>query len=73
MYRYRLLDHATRADLGPFVSARLAFQPGERLSRATGEQFELFNVVEPESEDFRAYLIVRRLAEEPEPSPLSVG
>ena len=61
MYRYRLLDQATGDDLGPFVSERLAFQPGETLSRASGEQFELVNVVAPESETFRAYLIVCRV------------
>jgi hypothetical protein len=61
MYRYRLLDQMTGADLGPFVSVRLAFQPGESLSRASGERFELVNVIEPENENFRAYLIVRRL------------
>ena len=63
MHRYRLLDQATGDDLGPFVSDRLAFQPGEKLSRTSGEQFELVKVVEPEREreNFRAYLIVRRL------------
>jgi hypothetical protein len=61
MYRFRLLDDVTGADLGPFVSTRVAFEPGETLSRASGERFELVNVVEPENENFRAYLIVRRL------------
>jgi hypothetical protein len=61
MYRYRLLDQMTGADLGPCVSVRLACQPGEWLSRASGERFELVNVVEPDNENFRAYLIVRRL------------
>jgi len=61
MYRFRLLDDVTGADLGPFVSTRLAFEPGETLSRASGERFALVNVVEPENENFRAYLIVRRL------------
>ena len=61
MYRYRLLDQATGADLGPFVSLRLTFAPGETVSRASGEQFELVKVVEPENGNFRAYLIVRRL------------
>jgi hypothetical protein len=61
MYRFRLLDDVTGADLGPFVSTRLAFEPGDTLSRASGERFELVNVVEPENENFRAYLIVRRL------------
>jgi hypothetical protein len=61
MYRYRLLDQTTGADLGPFVSTRLAFRPGETLSRSSGERFELVNVVEPENENFQAYLIVRPL------------
>jgi hypothetical protein len=68
MYRYRLLDQATGSDLGPFVSVRLTFEPGERLSRASREQFELVNVVEPENENFRGYLVVRRLEDEPERS-----
>jgi hypothetical protein len=67
LHRYRLIDQATGTDLGPFVSERLAFQPGERLTRASGEQVELVNVVDPEREreNFRAYLIVRRLEDKP--------
>jgi hypothetical protein len=61
VYRYRLLDESDGTDLGPFVSMRLAFHPGETLARGAGERFELVNVVEPENENFRAYLIVRRL------------
>ncbi len=60
VYRYRLIDDASGADLGPFVSARLTFQPGESIGRGPHEQLELVNVVAPENENFRAYLIVRR-------------
>lgn len=60
MYRYRLIDEIDGADLGPFVTSRLAFQPGELIDRGTGERFELVNVVAPENENFRAYLVVRR-------------
>lgn len=60
MYRYRLVDEANGADLGPFVSLRLTFQPGEVLGRAEGENFRLVNVIEPENENFRAYLVVSR-------------
>lgn len=62
MYRYRLVDETNGADLGPFVSLRLAFDPGETIGRTTGERFELVNVVAPENEDVRAYLIVRRFS-----------
>lgn len=61
MYRYRLIAESDGADLGPFVSSRLAFRPGELIGRESGERFELVNVVAPENENFRAYLIVRRL------------
>ena len=60
MYRYRLIDDASGADLGPFVSSRLAFQPGESIGRGPDERLELVDVVAPENENFRAYLIVRR-------------
>lgn len=59
MYRYRLIDERTGDDLGPFVSARLTFAPGESIARAGREQFVVVNVVEPENENFRAYVIVR--------------
>lgn len=62
MYRYRLLNEATGADLGPLVSSRLTFTVGETLARA-GERFGLVRVVAPENENFRAYLIVRPDAE----------
>jgi hypothetical protein len=60
MHRYRLIDEASGTDLGPFVSARLAFQPGETIERGADERLELVTVVPPENENFRAYLVVRR-------------
>lgn len=60
MYRFRLIDEANGSDLGPLVSSRLVFQPGEMIGRQSDEQLELINVVAPENENFRAYLIVRR-------------
>lgn len=59
MYRYRLIDQRTGADLGPFVSARLVFVPGEPIARIDGERFTVVKMVEPETETFRAYVIVR--------------
>jgi hypothetical protein len=60
MYRYRLIDEETGADLGPLVSMRLTFAPGETIGRAPAERFEILNVVEPENENFRGYLVVRK-------------
>jgi catalase (peroxidase I) len=60
MYRYRLVDEATAEDLGPLISARLTFAAGEMIARHAEEQFEVVNVVEPENDNFRAYVIVRR-------------
>jgi hypothetical protein len=61
MYRYRLVDE-DGAELGPFVSARLAFQVGEQIARRSGERYEIVNVVEAEPYDgSRAYLVVRRI------------
>jgi len=60
MYRYRLVDEATGADLGPLISPRVTFATGEALARRADERYELVNIVEPENENFRAYLIVRR-------------
>jgi hypothetical protein len=59
MYRFRLVDEATGTDLGPLVSARLTFAIGETITRGGGERFEVVNIVEPENENFRAYLIVQ--------------
>jgi hypothetical protein len=61
MYRYRLVDEASGADLGPFVSMRLMFAVGETIARAPADQFVMANVVHAEQHDgFRAYLLVRR-------------
>jgi hypothetical protein len=59
MYRYRLIDEHTGDDLGPFVSLRLTFAAGESIGRVDGESFLVVNLVEPENENFRAYLVVR--------------
>jgi hypothetical protein len=59
VYRYRLLTETTGADLGPLVSTRLTFAVGETIARRSGERYEVINIVEPENENFRAYLIVR--------------
>jgi hypothetical protein len=53
MYRYRLIDERTGDDLGPFVSPRLVFVPGEVIARAGRERFSVTNMVEPENENFR--------------------
>jgi hypothetical protein len=59
MYRYRLVEEETGRDLGPFVSARLAFQVGERIATRPGARYEIVRVVATEnSEAFRAYLVV---------------
>jgi hypothetical protein len=64
MYRYRLVDHQSGADLGPFVSMRLTFTVGEKIGRMPDERFEVIKVVLPEAhEDFRAYLVVQPLTE----------
>jgi hypothetical protein len=59
MYRYRLIDQDTGSDLGPFVSQRLVFAPGEQIARGRGERFIVVRLVEPETEAFRAYVVVR--------------
>ena len=63
MYRYRLIDEQTGADLGPFVSQRPVFAPGERIARVDGERYFVIKMVEPENENFRAYVVVRRQAD----------
>jgi hypothetical protein len=60
MYRYRLIDRETGSDLGPLISARVTFAVGEELSRRSGERFVVTALVEPENENFRAYIVVRR-------------
>jgi hypothetical protein len=59
VYRYRLVDELTGSDLGPLVSARLTFAPGELIVRAAGERYVVIGLVEPENENFRGYVIVR--------------
>jgi hypothetical protein len=59
VYRYRLIDETSGADLGPLVSSRRLFEAGEELTRRPDERYVLVNVVEPENEKFRAYLVVR--------------
>jgi len=61
VYRYRLVDESDGADLGPLISARLTFAAGEEIVRRAGERFEIVNLVEPENDNFRAYVIVRRI------------
>lgn len=59
MYRYRLIDETSGSDLGPLVSLRLTFARGELIQRRGDERFVVVNVVEPENESFRAYVVVR--------------
>ena len=59
MYRYRLIDEATGADLGPLLSSRHLFEAGDILARGAAERYVLVSVVKPESDSFRAYLVVR--------------
>jgi hypothetical protein len=61
MYRYRLIDEDTGSDLGPLISSRLAFVVGDELSRSPDERYVVEALVEPENENFRAYIVVRRL------------
>jgi hypothetical protein len=64
MERYRLIDHETGADLGPFVSPRMTFAIGEAIARRPEERFEIVRVVKAEEhEDFRAYVVVQRLTD----------
>ena len=60
MYRYRLIDYESGADLGPFVSLRLTFAVGEKICRTPNEHFEVVNVVGAEPhENFRGYVVVQ--------------
>jgi hypothetical protein len=57
-FRYRLID-ANGTDLGPFVSKRQEWKPGERVGRSKGEDMVITAVIEPEGDaGFRAYLVV---------------
>lgn len=60
MYRYRLIDEDTGSDIGPLISPRLTFAVGEEISRRAGERYVVTALVEPENENFRAYIVVRR-------------
>jgi len=61
MYRYRLIDEDTGSDIGPLISPRLTFAVGEEISRRAGERYVVTALVDPENENFRAYLVVRRV------------
>ena len=57
-FRFRLID-LEGADLGPFVSKRQDWKPGERIGRSKGEDMLITAVVEPEEgAGFQAYLVV---------------
>lgn len=60
LLRYRLIDPRGN-DLGPYVSRSADWQPGKRISLGGGEEYVVVGVVEPEVEDFRAYLVVERV------------
>jgi hypothetical protein len=60
MYRYRLIDEATGDEIGTLISLRLTFGVGEEISRGPGERYVVTALVEPENENFRAYIVVRR-------------
>jgi len=58
-FRYRLVDANDGRDLGPFVSKRDDWQPGDRIGRSKGEDMIIKAVIEPEGNaGFRAYLVV---------------
>jgi hypothetical protein len=58
-FRYRLTDAATGADLGPFVSKRDDWQPGEHIGRSKGADLVVTAVIEPDDDvGFRAYLVI---------------
>jgi hypothetical protein len=57
-FRYRLVD-AEGTDLGPFVSKRQDWKPGERIGRSRGQEMLITAVVKPEGDaGFLAYLVV---------------
>jgi hypothetical protein len=61
VFRYRLLDEKG-IDHGPFVSNAQLWLPGQTIARKPDEEFEVVNVVAAEpQDDFRAYLVVRRI------------
>jgi hypothetical protein len=60
-FRYRLID-AEGTDLGPFVSKRQDWKPGERIGRSKEEDMLITAVIEPEADaGFQAYLVVSSL------------
>jgi hypothetical protein len=57
-FRYRLID-TDGTDLGPFVSKRQDWKPGDRIDRSKGEDMVITAVIEPEVDaGFQAYLVV---------------
>jgi hypothetical protein len=57
-FRFRLID-AEGTDLGPFVSERHDWKPGERIGRSKGEDRLITAVIEPEGDvGFQPYLVV---------------
>jgi hypothetical protein len=61
-FRYRLID-PDGTDLGPFVSKRGDWKPGERIGRSKGEDMLVTAVIEPEDDlGFCAYLVVAPVA-----------
>ena len=67
-FRYRLID-STGRDIGPFVSSRDDWRPGDTIPRDVTQSLRVKAVVEPMMEEsFRAYLIVQEVdAEESAP------
>jgi hypothetical protein len=58
-FRYRLIDFRDGRDLGPFVSKRDDWKPGESIGRSKGEDMVITAIIEPEGDvGFRAYLVV---------------
>jgi hypothetical protein len=58
-FRYRLIDATDGRDLGPDVSKRNDWKPGERIGRSKGEDMVIRTIIETEGDvGFRAYLVV---------------
>ena len=59
LFRYRLFRASDGTDIGPFVSKRDDWQPGDRIGRSKGEDMVITTVIQPEDDvGFRAYLVV---------------
>lgn len=57
-FRYRLIDSDGR-DIGPFVSSRDDWRPGDTIPRDVTRSLRVRAVVEPRLEEaFQAYLVV---------------